>query len=339
MAIGASDPRSIIFTSGATESNNMALRGVMNSFREKGDHLVISSIEHQAVRDTAAAMCRDGFRVTAVPVDGDGIVDPNVLREVVTEKTVLVSVMHANNEIGVIQPLADLVKVAHSRGALFHTDAAQSVGHIPANVAALQLDLMSLSSHKLYGPKGVGALYVRCAPHLKIAPMFHGGGQEFGLRSGTLNVPGIVGFGAACELAVRECESEMVRTAELRDRLASGLLKGVSNAKVNGHLTCRLPGNLNISLGGIEAEPVMLQLFGRVALSTGSACSSSSVRKASHVLKALGMSDAAINSTVRFGVGRFTTAAEIDYVVVAVAEAVERTRALFPKTSKQQPAA
>jgi cysteine desulfurase len=318
--------REIVFTSGATEANNLAIKGVAAAARARGDHLVTVATEHRAVLDPCRRLAREGWRVTYLPVAGDGLLDPNALRAALTDRTLLVSVMSANNEIGVLQPLADVVAIAHERGALVHTDAAQEAGAVPFDARALDVDLVSLSAHKLYGPKGVGALVVRRrTPPIALEPLFDGGGHERGLRSGTLNVPGIVGFGLAAEIAAAGLAAEAARVAALRDRLLDGLRAEVGGVTVNGSLARRLPHNLHVSFDGIEGE-ALLMAIGDLAVSAGAACSSAS-DEPSHVLAALGVGDALARASLRFGLGRGNTAGEVDAVVARLATVVARLRA------------
>lgn len=326
-AIGAVDAREIVFTSGATESNNLALQGAMDFYRTRGNHLVVSAIEHKAVLDTARALEARGARLTIIPVDREGLVDLAALAAAVTEETVVVSIMHANNEIGTLQPLHAIAAIAHERGALFHTDATQSVGKVPVDVEAAEVDLLSFSAHKLYGPKGVGALYVRrSGPRVRLTPLIWGGGHERGMRSGTLNVPGIVGFGAAAGLCAPQ---ESARVAALRDRLEAALLARIDAIHVNGSRVHRLPGNLNVAFECVEGESLQLALERDVAVSTGSACTSATLAP-SHVLRAIGLSDDVANASLRFGLGRFNTEAEVDFVADRVVAEVERLRGLSP---------
>jgi cysteine desulfurase len=326
--IGA-DAREIVFTSGATESNNLALKGVAAMARSRGDHLVTVQTEHKAVLDVARRLQRDGFRVTFLPVDPYGRVTPEQVAEALTERTVLVSVMAANNEIGTLQPIAAIGKVCKERGVLFHTDAVQAAGKVLLDVEAFGVDLMSLSAHKMYGPKGVGALYVRRRnPHVRLDPLFEGGGHERGMRSGTTNVPGTVGFGAACELAAAYRVAEAQSTRELCQRLYRGLTERLDGLSLNGHPTERLPGNLNLSFAGVHGEALLTSLR-NLAVSSGSACTSASIEP-SYVLKALGVDDELAHSSLRFGVGRFTTAEEIEFAIAEVARGVTRLRALNP---------
>jgi len=328
-ALVGATAREIVFTSGATESNNLALKGVARLFRERGDHILTVATEHRAVLDPCARLEREGFHVTRLPVGSDGLVDPDDVARALGDRTVLLSVMHANNEIGVVQPLAELGRLAKRRGVFFHSDAAQSAGKVPLDVQALGLDLVSLSAHKLYGPKGVGALYVRRRdPRVRLLPELDGGGHERGLRSGTPNVPGIVGFGAACALAARLREDEAARLLALRERLRTGIVAALPEVRLNGHPTQRLPGNLNLAFAGVEGESVLLGMAD-VALSSGSACTSASLEP-SHVLKAIGLPDDLAHGSLRFGLGRFTTEDEVDTVVARVAAIVTRLRDLSP---------
>jgi cysteine desulfurase len=326
--IGA-DPREVVFTSGATESNNLALKGIATMYRPKGDHVVTVQTEHKAVLDVAKRLQRDGFQVTLLPVDRFGRVDPGQLAGAITDKTVLVSVMAANNEIGTLQPIAEIGKLCKKRGVLFHTDAAQAAAKVPLDVEALGVDLMSLSAHKLYGPKGVGALFVRRRdPHVRLEPLFDGGGHERGMRSGTVNVPGAVGFGRACDLCLELMPAEAERTRTLRQQLLDGLLDRLEGVKLNGHPVERLPGNLNLSFADVHGEALMMSLR-QVAVSSGSACTSANPEP-SYVLKALGVDDDLAHASIRFGVGRFNTAEEMDFTIEEVTRNVARLRALNP---------
>jgi cysteine desulfurase len=319
-----SQPGEIVFTSGATEADNLAIKGVAHAYREKGTHLITTQFEHHAVLDACRRLEKEGFRVSYLPVGREGVVDPADVEKAITPKTTLVSVMMVNNEIGTIQPLAEIGRLCKAKGVLLHTDAVQAVGKLPVAVDALGADLLSLTAHKLYGPKGVGALYVRTgSPRVRLIPQLDGGGQEKGRRSGTLNVPGIVGLGAACELAGRLMQAEAERLTALRERLWQGLSMRLDGIRVNGHPTRRIPGNLNIAFDGTAADALLLSLK-EVALSPGSACSSGSTT-GSHVLLAIGLGVLAHNS-VRFGLGRRTTEDEIDFVVERVAEEVGRLR-------------
>ena len=326
--LGAS-AKEITFTAGASESNNLAIKGVLEFHRDKGNHLVTGATEHRSVIDTCRSLERKGLaRVTVVPVDRHGRVDPAAVEAALTPQTVLVSLMLANNEIGTIHPLAEIGRIAKRRGVLFHSDATQGVGKIPVDVDAIGIDLLSLSAHKICGPKGVGALYLRSKnPRVRIAPLIEGGGQERGLRSGTLNVPGIVGLGRACEVAGAVMAEESERLAALRDRLQRVLTEELDNVTLNGHPSERLPGNLNLSFGYVEAESLLMALNREIALSTGSACSSATLEP-SYVLKALGQGDEIAHSSIRFGLGRFTTAEEVDTVARRVIAEVRRLRKL-----------
>ncbi|HEY3268361.1 MAG TPA: IscS subfamily cysteine desulfurase [Armatimonadota bacterium] len=327
-AIGA-DPKEIIFTSGATESDNLALKGVAEMYREKGNHIITQVTEHKAVLDTARHLENQGFEVTYLPVDETGMVHPEQVREAITNKTILCSIMLANNEIGTLHPIREIGAVCKERGVLFHSDAVQGVGKVPFNVNDDNVDLISLTAHKIYGPKGVGALYVRRkGPRVRLVAQMDGGGHERGFRSGTLNVPGIAGFGKALELASQEMEQDRAHTEGLRDRLRDYILTHVKDAYVNGHPHKRLPGNINISFAYVEGESLLMGLK-EVALSSGSACTSASLEP-SYVLKALGVGDELAHSSLRFGVGRFNTQEEIDYVGEHVVATVNRLREMSP---------
>jgi cysteine desulfurase len=322
--------REIVFTSGATESDNLAIKGALEANRTKGNHLITVATEHPAVLDPVRHLEKLGAMATILPTDKDGLLDPALLRDAIRPETVLVSVMYANNEIGVVQPVREIGAICHERGVLFHCDAAQAFGKIPIRVDEDHIDLMSLSAHKLYGPKGIGALYVRRRqPRVALTAQMDGGGHEFGFRSGTLNVPAIVGFGEACAVARQEMSYEAARTAALRDRLLAQLEAALDGVVVNGSRTSRLPGNLNVSFSGVQAETLLLSLPG-IALSTGSACSSASPEP-SHVLKAIDAGPWRSRSAVRFGIGRFNTSEEIDHVTVRVIESVRRLRSLTPE--------
>jgi len=326
--IGAS-AKEIVFTSGATESNNLAIKGAAEMYREKGTHIVTCVTEHKAVIDTCKRLEKYGSRVTYLPVQKDGLVNLDELRAALTDRTVLISIMAANNEIGVIQPLADIGAIAKERGILFHTDAVQAAGKVPFNVNDLKVDLAALSSHKMYGPKGVGALFVRRRnPRVLLSPAIDGGGHERGMRSGTLNVPGIVGFGKAAELCRLEMAEESKRLARLRDRLNQKLHEGLSEIYINGSMEHRLPHNLNISFAYVEGESLLMGI-NDVAVSSGSACTSASLEP-SYVLKALGAGDDLAHSSIRFGLGRFTTEEEVDYVAAKLIAVVTRLREMSP---------
>jgi cysteine desulfurase len=319
----------IVFTSGATESDNLAVKGAARHYRERGDHIVTLPTEHKAVLDSAKRLEEEGFRVTYMRVRPDGLVDLDDLKGAITEKTVLVSIMAANNEIGALQPLAEIGRLCHERGVLFHTDAAQATGKISLDVEALQIDLLSIAGHKMYGPKGVGALYVRRrGTPVELTPLLDGGGHEGGLRSGTLNVPGIVGLGKACEICRELMPEESRRLAALRDRLKDGLLAALEGIHINGSLEHRLPNNLNVSFRGVELAALMMGL-NDIALSSGSACTSANPEP-SYVLKALGVPEDVAQTPLRFGLGRFNTEEEIDYAVGRVVDAVKRLREMAP---------
>lgn len=322
--IGAA-PTSIIFTSGATESNNLALKGVLAASPASRRHLITVATEHKAVLDPCARLQRDGCEVTILPVDAFGRVDPAAVAAAIRPETILVSVMLANNEIGTIQPLREIAAICHERGVLVHSDAAQAVGKIPVDVEDLDVDLLSLSAHKIYGPKGVGALFVRKrTPRIKLLPLLEGGGQENRLRAGTLPTPLIVGLGAACALAQAELPTEAPRTAALRDRLEAGLRERVPGLLVNGHPTQRLPGNLNVSIPFVQGEALLLALKD-VAVSSGSACTTQTAEP-SHVLRAIGRDEELAFASLRFGIGRFNNEEEIDWVIDKVATETARLR-------------
>jgi cysteine desulfurase len=323
------DPKEIHFTSGATESNNLAIRGALRSFAAQGDHLVTAATEHPAVLDVAKEAAEQGSRVTVLPVDRLGRVDPDAMRAALTPRTVLVSIMAANNEVGTLAPLAVIGAICKERNVLFHTDAAQAMLTEAIDVQAMGIDLLSISAHKVHGPKGVGALYVRRKhPRVVLEPILFGGGQERGLRPGTLNVPGIVGLGAALEIVRGDRAGEAAHLAALRDRLQRGIEARVADVVINGDPAERLPHNLNLSIEGVEGEALLLALDG-VAVSSGSACTSEK-REPSHVLKAMGLDDALAQASLRFGLGRFNTQEEVDTVVERVAVAVARLREISP---------
>jgi cysteine desulfurase len=320
-------PIEVVFTSGATESDNLALKGVAYAYRDKGTHLVTSAVEHNAVLDTCKHLEKEGFQVTYLPVDRYGMVDPDDVAKAVTPKTTLVSVMLASNEVGTIQPLAEIGRLCKAKGVLLHSDAVQGVGKIPVKVDGLGVDLLSLTAHKLYGPKGVGALYVRMGnPRVRLVPQMDGGGHEKGRRSGTLNVPGIVGLGKACELSGRLMAPEAAQLIALRERLRAGLFVRLDHIHLNGHPTQRLPGNLNVSFDFVDGEALLLSLK-EIAVSSGSACTSATMQ-ASHVLRAMGIGDDLAHTSIRFGLGRGNTEEEVDYVCGRIVEEVTRLRAL-----------
>lgn len=320
-------PMEIVFTSGATESNNLALKGLAWASRDRGNHIITTVIEHHAVLDACGRLEKEGFDITYLPVDRTGLVDPLQVEEAITDRTVLVSVIAAHNEIGTVEPLAEIGRICKARGVLFHSDAAQALGKIPLEVDEIQADLLSFSAHKLYGPKGVGALYVRMSrPAVKLIPLLDGGGQERGRRSGTQNVPGIVGFGKACEVASRVMHEEGRRLALLRERLKAGIFQRIDGVYLNGHPERRLPGNLNVSFARVEGEALLLSMKD-VAVSSGSACTSTTMEP-SYVLLALGVSDELSRASIRFGLGRWSTEEEVDYTLDKLAERVERLRAM-----------
>jgi len=326
--IGATS-KEIIFTSGATESDNLAIKGVAEMYREKGNHIITQATEHKAVLDTCKRLEKHGFRVTYLPVQKDGRIALEDLKRAIDDKTILVSIMHANNEIGVLQPVREIGQLCHERGVLFHTDAVQSVGKVPFNVIDDCVDLASISAHKIYGPKGVGALYVRRKnPRVQLVAQIDGGGHERGMRSGTLNVTGIVGLGKACEIALRELPEETAKLTQMRDRLKEQICSNLDEVYVNGSLEHRVPGNLNLSFAYVEGESLLMGI-NDVAVSSGSACTSATLEP-SYVLKALGTGDDLAHSSIRFGIGRFNTLAEVDYVAKRVVETVKRLRELSP---------
>src|SRR5437667_4785242 len=326
--IGA-NAKEIVFTSGATESDNLAIKGVAEMYREKGNHIITCVTEHKAVIDTCKRLEKEGYRVTYLPVSKDGRISLDELKAAITDKTILITIMAANNEIGVIQPIAEIGAIAKEKGILFHTDAVQIVGKVPFNVNELNVHMASLSAHKLYGPKGVGALYVRRRnPRVRLAPIIDGGGHERGLRSGTLNVPGIAGFGRAAEVCGLEMAAEGARLRQLRDRLNQRLHAALDDIRVNGSMEHRLPHNLNVSFAYVEGEALLMGI-NDVAVSSGSACTSAS-REPSHVLKALGAGDDLAHSSIRFGLGRFNTEEQVDYVTAKVVDVVKKLRELSP---------
>ena len=325
--IGA-DAKEIVFTSGATEANNLALKGLAEASRPGRDHFVTVVTEHKAVLDACKHLERQGCRTTYLSVNGEGAIDLEALSAAVTDRTVAVSVMAANNEIGILSPLAEIAAIAHDRGALFHTDAVQAAGKVPFDVVRLGSDLASLTAHKVYGPKGVGALYVRRKnPRVTLAAQLDGGGHERGMRSGTLNVPGIVGFGVAAAMAAQRLESESAQLVTLRSRLLAGLRQVVDDLVVNGPLDARLPGNLNVSFPAVDGEALLVSLCEDVAISSGAACTAA---EPSHVLKALGRTTELALASLRFGLGRWTTEAEVDAAAARVGETVARLRAMTP---------
>ena len=321
--------KEIIFTSGATESNNLAIKGIAEMYREKGNHIITQVTEHKAVLDTCKKLEKQGYEVTYLPVQEDGLISIEALKAAITDKTILVTIMYANNEIGVIQPVQEIGKLCHEKGILFHTDAVQAVGKIPVNVQTDNIDVLSLTAHKIYGPKGVGALYVRRRnPRVQITEQINGGGHERGMRSGTLNVPGIVGLGKACEIAGEEMAAETARLTELRDYLRAKFEKALDYIHVNGNMDHHLPGNLNMSFVHVEGESLLMGI-NDIAVSSGSACTSATLEP-SYVLKALGLGDDVAHSSIRFGLGRFNNKAEVDYVSDKVIKVVQHLREMSP---------
>jgi cysteine desulfurase len=326
--IGAT-AKEIVFTSGATESNNLAIKGVAEMYAERGNHIITAVTEHKAVLDTCKHLEKRGCRVTYLPVMGEGRIDLDMLREAITDKTILVSIMYANNEIGVLQPVAEIGKICKEKGVLFHSDAVQAVGKVPVSVNAANIDILSLSGHKIYGPKGVGALYVRRRnPRVQITAQMDGGGHERGMRSGTLNVPGIAGLGEACDICRRDMPEESKRMAFLRDKLRAKLEQELDEVFINGSMEHRLPNNLNMSFAYVEGESLLMGI-NDVAVSSGSACTSATLEP-SYVLKALGVGDDLAHTSIRFGIGRFNTDEEIDYVADRVTRVVRKLRELSP---------
>ena len=327
--IGAKS-KEIIFTSGATESDNLAIKGVVEFYKDKGNHIISCVTEHKAVLDSCRALERAGkATVTYLPVDKYGMVDPDAVRNAITDKTVLITIMWANNEIGTIHPIAEIGKIAKEKGIVFHTDAVQAIGKVPVDLEKAGVDLASITAHKIYGPKGIGALWVRSkGPRVRISPQMDGGGHERGMRSGTLNVPGIVGLGAACEIAGKEMPDEAQRLIQLRSQLQAGLFERLDEIYVNGHPTERLPGNLNVSFAYVEGESLLMGI-NDIAVSSGSACTSATLEP-SYVIRALGIDDELAHSSIRFGLGRFNTLEEVDYVTDRVSREVKRLREMSP---------
>jgi len=323
------DPKEIIFTSGATESDNLALKGVYEMYSSKGNHIITATTEHKAVLDTCKHIEKIGGQVTYLEVNAEGLIDLNELEKAITDKTILIAIMYGNNEIGVLQPVREISKIARKHGVLFFTDGTQAVGKVPVDVNADGIDLMAFSAHKMYGPKGVGALYVRRKnPRVKVTAQMDGGGHERGMRSGTMNVPAIVGFGKACEICMNEMESEAQRLSAMRDRLQTALMS-LEEAYVNGSVEHRLPHVANISFKYVEGEGLMMGFNKNIALSSGSACTSASLEP-SYVLKALGLGDDLAHSSLRFGLGRFTTDEQIDYTIKAITDTVLKLREMSP---------
>ncbi|MFQ5866882.1 MAG: cysteine desulfurase NifS [bacterium] len=332
--IGAKEPEEIVFTSGGTEADNFALCGVAWANQGKGNHIITTSIEHHAVINVCKFLEKRGFKVTYLAVDRNGLVDPLEVKRAITDRTILVSVMHANNEIGTVEPIEEIAEIAKEKGVYFHTDAVQTVGHLPIDVDKFKVDLLAMSAHKLYGPKGVGALYIKRGT--KIVPFLYGGEQESKRRASTENVAGIVGFGEACSLAQKDMANEEKRLAYLRDKLIEGILKRIENSRLNGHPKKRLPGNVNVSVEGIEGESMLLQLdLAGVCASSGSACTSS-ILEPSHVLTAIGISPEVAHSSLRFTLGKENTEEDINYVLKVLPEIVERLRSMSPTYGKKK---
>jgi cysteine desulfurase len=327
--INAQSEKEIVFTSGATESNNVAIKGVAEFYKEKGNHIITTVIEHKAVLDTCKRLEKEGYQVTYLGVGKDGRVDPEDVKKAITDKTILVSVMLANNEIGTVQPIGEIGKITRERGVLLHTDAVQGVGKVPFDVQAMNVDLASITAHKMYGPKGVGGLYVRRSkPRVRLVAQMDGGGHERGMRSGTLNVPGIVGFGKAADIMLKDGKEENARIFALRERLRKKLDSSLEEVFVNGSLEHRLPGNLNVSFAFVEGEAMMMAIKD-VAVSSGSACTSASLEP-SYVLRSLGVGDELAHSSIRFGLGRWTTEEEVDFVADLVIDKVKHLRNMSP---------
>lgn len=322
----------IVFTSGGTEADNFALEGVAFASEKKGTHIIISAIEHHAITECCEFLKKRGFQINYLPVDKTGLVNPDDVSRAITDKTVLVSIMHANNEIGTIEPMAEISKIVKERGICFHTDAVQTAGHLPVNVNELGVDLLAMSAHKLYGPKGVGALFIRKG--IRMVSFLHGGGQENNRRASTENVPGIVGFGAAAELVLQEMKEENIKLIPLRDKLIKGILEKIPDSQLNGHPTLRLPNNVNVSIKYVEGESMLLNLdMQGIAASTGSACSSGSLEP-SHVLMAIGLSHELAHGSLRFTLGKYTTDEDIDLVLKILPKIVEKLRAMSPLARK-----
>ncbi len=327
--IGADSGKEIVFTSGATESDNLAIKGVAEYYASKGNHIITTTIEHKAVLDTCKRLEKQGYQVTYLNVGKDGVLDPDDVKQAITDKTILVSVMLANNEVGTIQPIAEIGKITRERGVLLHSDAVQGVGKTEFDVKQMNVDLVSLTAHKIYGPKGVGALWVRRSkPRVRLVAQMDGGGHERGMRSGTLNVPSIVGFAKACEIMIAEGQQEAERLRQLRDRLHQKITRELDMVVLNGHPEKRLPGNLNISFAFVEGEGLMMAIKD-VAVSSGSACTSASLEP-SYVLRSMGLDEDLAHSSIRFGLGRFNTEEEVDYVAQLVIDKVKKLRAMSP---------
>jgi cysteine desulfurase len=327
--IGAESEKEIVITSGATESDNLALKGVAEFYKDKGDHIITSVIEHKAVLDSCKRLEKEGYRVTYVGVGKDGRVDPDDIKRAITDRTILVSIMLANNEVGTVNPIAEIGKITRERGVLFHSDAVQGIGKVPFDVQKMNVDLASITAHKMYGPKGVGALYIRRSrPRVRLVAQVDGGGHERGMRSGTLNVPGIVGFGKAADIMMKEGAAENARILGQREHLRKLLSSSLEEVQLNGSLEHRLPGNLNVSFAFVEGEAMMMAIKD-IAVSSGSACTSASLEP-SYVLRAMGVGEELAHSSIRFGIGRFNTDEEVDYVADLVIASVRKLREMSP---------
>src|SRR4051812_35875169 len=327
--IGAESEKGIVFSSGATESDNLALKGIAEFLKDKGDHIITSLVEHKAILDSCKRLEKQGFRVTYLGVGRDGRVDPDDVRRAITDKTILISLMLANNEVGAVNPIAEIGAIARERGVLFHSDAVQGIGKVPFDVQKMNVDLASITAHKMYGPKGVGALYIRRSkPRVRLVAEMDGGGHERGMRSGTLNVPGIVGFGKAADLMIKDGPTENARILRQREHLRHRLTSSLGEVELNGSLEHRLPGNLNVSFAFVEGEAMMMAIKD-VAVSSGSACTSASLEP-SYVLRALGVGEELAHSSIRFGIGRFNTDEEVDYVADLVIDKVKKLREMSP---------
>jgi cysteine desulfurase len=327
--IGAESEREIVFTSGATESDNVALKGIAEFYKDKGDHIITTVVEHKAVLDSCKRLEKEGYRVTYLGVGKDGRVDPDDVKRAITDKTILVSIMLANNEVGTVNPIAEIGKITRERGVLFHSDAVQGVGKVPFDVQKMNVDLASITAHKMYGPKGVGALYIRRSrPRVRLVAQMDGGGHERGVRSGTLNVPGIVGFAKAADIMLKEGDAENARILGQREHLRERLTSALEEVQLNGSLEHRLPGNLNVSFAFVEGEAMMMAIKD-VAVSSGSACTSASLEP-SYVLRAMGVGEELAHSSIRFGIGRFNTDEEVDYVADLVIAKVRKLREMSP---------
>jgi cysteine desulfurase len=327
--IGAESEKELVITSGATESDNLALKGIAEFYKDKGDHIITSVVEHKAILDSCKRLEKEGYKVTYLGVDKEGRVDPDDVKRAITDKTILVSIMLANNEVGTVNPIGEIGKITREKGVLFHCDAVQGIGKVPFDVQKMNVDLASITAHKMYGPKGVGALYIRRSkPRVRLVAQMDGGGHERGMRSGTLNVPGIVGFGKAADIMIKDGPAENVRILGQRERLRKKLNSALEEVQLNGSLEHRLPGNLNVSFAFVEGEAMMMAIKD-VAVSSGSACTSASLEP-SYVLRAMGVGEELAHSSIRFGIGRFNTDEEVDYVADLVISSVRKLREMSP---------